>query len=354
MVITSYYATGSTASGYISLLENNLKGLKKIIFIKGVIDLAPFYDEIINLWQAENNNLECIVSPFDKECFEAIINRAKGIAVVFDIHENQEDNLKAFDNIETVDFGKAIDTSKLNEDKELILQYKDASQNCLKNAYSFFNKALRIHDEWEKVYIDSMDFDRADALAEELICKIISNKKLNKVATIKHRFLGAATPEGAKDSIPSISQEIAKRYFVKGRPGTGKSTLLKKIAKAAENSGFDIEMYHCGFDYNSIDMVVAKELGVCIFDSSSPHEHFPSRDSDEIVDIYHKTVSLDIDKIYQNKLTDIASQYKTNIKIANSFLATMKAIKNISNEYYNRCVNFGEFYKIIGKVLKGL
>lgn len=44
------------------------------------------------------------------------------------------------------------------------------------------------------------------------------------------------------------------------------------------------------FDPNSLDLVVIRDLGICLFDSTSPHEYFPSRDSDEIIDIYQEAV----------------------------------------------------------------
>ena len=34
---------------------------------------------------------------------------------------------------------------------------------------------------------------------------------------------------------------------------------------------FDVEIYHCGFDPHSLDMVIVREVGIAIFDSTSPH-----------------------------------------------------------------------------------
>ena len=62
--------------------------------------------------------------------------------------------------------------------------------------------------------------------------------------------------------------------------------MLKQIAAAGELHGFDLEIYHCGFDPHSLDMIIIRELGLAIFDSTAPHEYFPSRDGDEIIDMY--------------------------------------------------------------------
>ena len=98
---------------------------------------------------------------------------------------------------------------------------------------------------------------------------------MNKPSKVQHRFLGAATPVGAVDFVPNLTEDVPKRYFIKGRPGSGKSTMLKKIVAEGEKRGFDIEVYHCGFDPNSLDMIIIRELGIAIFDSTAPHEILP-------------------------------------------------------------------------------
>ncbi len=82
-----------------------------------------------------------------------------------------------------------------------------------------------------------MDFAKANNLSSQLIETMFSHIQLNKESRVVHRFLGAATPEGPKDFIQNLTGDVQKRYFIKGRPGSGKSTMLKKIAAAAQESG---------------------------------------------------------------------------------------------------------------------
>ncbi|MDV2687428.1 hypothetical protein RYX56_24080, partial [Alkalihalophilus lindianensis] len=84
---------------------------------------------------------------------------------------------------------------------------------------------------------DSMDFQKADQLTNKLMESFFGKMKLNKQPDVRHRFLGAATPAGAVDFIPNLTEEIPKRYFLKGRPGSGKSTMLRKLAAAAVERG---------------------------------------------------------------------------------------------------------------------
>ncbi|WP_289488014.1 hypothetical protein [Fictibacillus enclensis] len=40
-----------------------------------------------------------------------------------------------------------------------------------------------------------------------------------------------------------------RRFFIKGRREFWKSTLLKKLAAKAEDTGYDVEIYHYGFEH---------------------------------------------------------------------------------------------------------
>jgi len=69
-----------------------------------------------------------------------------------------------------------------------------------------------------------------------------------------------------------INQEDARRIIcIKGGPGTGKSSLMKKTASYFNDKGYDIEMHHCSSDNNSIDGIVIKDLKVALLDGTAPH-----------------------------------------------------------------------------------
>ena len=60
-------------------------------------------------------------------------------------------------------------------------------------------------------------------------------------------------------------------------------------------------------------MVVIRDLGICLFDSTSPHEYFPSRDSDEIIDIYQEAVKEHTDEENKEQIAEIQKQYKETV-----------------------------------------
>ena len=59
--------------------------------------------------------------------------------------------------------------------------------------------------------------------------------------------------------------------LLKGGPGTGKSTLMKKIAEYAKKAGHDIELWYCSGDPNSLDGVCIKDTNRAVVDATAPH-----------------------------------------------------------------------------------
>ncbi len=236
-----------------------------------------------------------------------------------------------------------IDVYDPNELSILTVTRQEAFTAILRNwelARKTYQRAREIHDEQEKVYIGSMNFEAADTLTDETIHMLLDGKKSGHSGKGTDRFFGAATVNGSINYIPEVTQDIPKRYFIKGRPGTGKSTFLKKIARAAIDRGFDTEIYHCSLDSNSLDLVAVRELDFCLFDSTAPHEYFPTLPGDEIIDIYQKCVAPGTDEKYQDELKNLQTAYKEMLLNAAVYLKNVK----------NACVRFDETLPSISKM----
>lgn len=93
------------------------------------------------------------------------------------------------------------------------------------------------------------------------------------LAKQRHFFPGGNTSKGFYSFYRYIlSQEDAKRIIcIKGGPGTGKSSLMKKVGSLFLEKGYDVEYHHCSSDNNSLDGVVIKGLNVALLDGTAPH-----------------------------------------------------------------------------------
>ena len=322
-----YFAGGNTARGYFSLYDSNFAGLEKVFILKGGpgTGKSTLMKKIASDWQEKGQDVEYIHCSSDPESIDGIIFRGLKMGIV-DGTEPHVMEPKAPGAIEEyVNLGDAWNSQQLSMEKVDIVRLMDERKEAYNQAYQAYASALAVHDEWEEVYIANMDFEKLNALTEKLKWTFFGDIFLNKKADVRHRFLGAATPIGAVDHVPNLTEGIRKRYFLKGRPGSGKSTLLKKLASAAENRGFDVEIYHCGFDPNSLDMVILRELGITIFDSTAPHEYFPTREGDEIIDLYQVAILPGTDEIYSEQIKDISTRYRNKMNEGTAHLASAKS-----------------------------
>ena len=70
--------------------------------------------------------------------------------------------------------------------------------------------------------------------------------------------------------------EKGNHIILKGGPGTGKSTIMKKVAQKLEMKGYYVERGFCSADPSSLDAVIAPELNFSIVDGTSPHTFDPT------------------------------------------------------------------------------
>ncbi|MED3624977.1 PRK06851 family protein [Neobacillus thermocopriae] len=352
--VKNYFAGGNTARGFHSLYDSNLQGLERLFILKGGpgTGKSSLMKKIGYEWLEKGYDVEFLHCSSDNQSIDGVIIRALKVGVVDGTAPHVIEPKMPGAVEEYINLGEAWDAKVLAAHKNEIEKLTNQISEAFTNAYATFKEALDIHDDWEKIYINSMDFQKADQLTNKLIESFFGKMKLNKKADVRHRFLGAATPKGAVDFVPNLTEEIPKRYFIKGRPGSGKSTMLKKLAAAAEERGIDVEIYHCGFDPNSLDMCIFRELGIAIFDSTAPHEYFPSRDGDEIIDMYELLIEPGTDEIFADIIGKISDKYKNKMLEATSYLARAKELHDKLESIYVSAMDFSVVEKIQEEITK--
>ncbi|WP_338450319.1 PRK06851 family protein [Niallia oryzisoli] len=340
--IIRYFAGGNTARGFYSLFDSNLEGLERVYILKGGpgTGKSTLMKEIGEYLSEKDYSIEYLHCSSDPDSIDGVIIPSLRVGIVDGTAPHVIEPKLPGAVEEYVNLGEAWDAKELAKKKQAIQELSKQVSQAFQDAYQTFAEALRVHDDWEKIYIENMDFAKANELTNKIISTFYGNMTLNKQSEVRHRFLGAATPKGAVDFVPNLTADINKRYFIKGRPGSGKSTMLKKLASEGEERGFDLEIYHCGFDPNSLDMVIIRELGIAIFDSTAPHEYFPSRDSDEIIDMYESIIAPGTDEIFADQIKEVESKYKTNMKKAIGYLADAKTLRDELEAIYIATMDF--------------
>lgn len=88
-----------------------------------------------------------------------------------------------------------------------------------------------------------------------------------------HFFLGANTPQGFVSRFDQLadSSDGWREFVIKGGPGTGKSSLMRKVAALAEPCCHSVELIHCSSDVDSLDGVIVHDIKAAIADGTPPH-----------------------------------------------------------------------------------
>ena len=101
---------------------------------------------------------------------------------------------------------------------------------------------------------------------------------------VQRYFLGGNTQTGFFSLYDGFVSQADGDFLwvIKGGPGCGKSSFMKRIGAAAEKAGYDVEYVVCSGDPSSLDGVYIPELRTAYMDGTAPHvadAHYPAADS---------------------------------------------------------------------------
>ena len=325
--MSSCFYRANSCSGLVNKFDSALRGIDKLWLLDGDNDYikSVFIGRLCGYFREHGEDCEYVFSPFDPKKYDAVILPARGIAVV---------NGDCIDDTEKyVCKHISLDNCEICDDiAEICAEAKKNIAGQYSCVYALYDNAKSIHDEWENIYVSNMNINRLNNFCDCTADKILANAIFrDRDAVCREGFFGAATAGGYVEHIDSLTDGL-KRYFIKGRPGTGKSTFIKRLSRRALELGYDTELFCCGFDVFSADMVVIRDLSVCVFDSTAPHERFPDRDDDEILDFYIHAGLGGIDEEFADRLADITARYKRLISEASHYMAEADKIISKTDE----------------------
>ncbi|MBQ3531068.1 MAG: hypothetical protein IJA05_03990 [Oscillospiraceae bacterium] len=128
-------------------------------------------------------------------------------------------------------------------------------------------------------------------------------------------FLGANAPKGYYSKFDQLffASPEGKCFLLKGGPGTGKSTMLKKIASVLEEKDLSTELIFCSADTDSLDAVITSDGKIVALDATLPHAVEPKYPG-----IYETLVSLSDcwnEEILREHAKEIAALFDGNRKL---------------------------------------
>lgn len=156
-----------------------------------------------------------------------------------------------------------------------------------------------------------------------------------------------------------IPCDVNRIFCLKGGPGVGKSSFMKKMAREFTKMGYDVELHYCSSDPSSLDGVVIKELNVVMIDATAPHTVDPKIPGavDEILNFGE---FWDGEKIEENK-----DKIKScNADISECFQRAFRFLKSAEPIYMDieskisKCMDWTKVskltYEFVEKVFEGV
>jgi hypothetical protein len=285
--VSHYFPGANTPQGFYSLYDNIARidankifvikggpGVGKSTFMKKLADdlLQRGYDLEFHHCSADNNSIDALYIPAGD------IALLDGTAphVVDPRHPGAVDeilNLGDFWN-EAAMRAPANKAGILADTKGCSFRFKRANE-ALKAAKACL-------EEWKAYYADCLDGARVAAASEDLIANVLP-ARLPKAGKARRMFASAITYDGPKLWLASLFDGLAKRYIVKGEPGTGKSVIVNRLADAALARGYDLDLFHCPMHPELVDHIRIRDLHVGVITSTWPHEYAPQA-GDVVID----------------------------------------------------------------------
>ena len=174
------------------------------------------------------------------------------------------------------------------------------------------------------------------------------------MSTERHYFPGNNTPQGFFSYYKYIlGQREANRIIcIKGGPGTGKSTLMKRIGEKFAKLGEDIDYLHCSADENSLDGVILKNRRIALIDGTSPHITDPVTPGavDKIINLgeFWNEEGIAANK---EEIIDLNEESSRWYRIAYNYLNAAKSVYRSLEDIYYRAVENSEIYRIVADIV---
>src|SRR5699024_1228825 len=163
-------------------------------------------------------DLEVLCSTLADKYIAGVIIREKSLAFISD--KIATPNLLG--EIE-IDLELFLDSPDVDADFAAVNKHTQA-------AYDNFKTGLAVHDDLEKIYIDQMDFNKADEVAEKFIQDLLQGvPEQNRKSYTYRRLFGTNTSDGAVNVVPRLIHPLKNGYYLKGRAGSGKTHCMEQV-----------------------------------------------------------------------------------------------------------------------------
>ncbi|PIC64745.1 hypothetical protein CSV79_05120 [Sporosarcina sp. P13] len=327
--MTEYMGMAYTGKGIMHKYDELLEESRKTIFLKCLPThaLSQVLNDLAVHFVDKGHRVDRFMNPGNVDKTDAIFVKELSLFILQASHPISFEPTDIGGRHKVFCFYDVYHQEQLFDKQEEVDQLQKVGKVCFEKAMASLKEAKIIHDEWEVVNIQRMDWKRHEEMIEELKAEIFGTISLAKPSHTAHRIIGSLSAGSAHDFIPSITKRLKRRLLIKGLPGTGKSTMMRALGEEAQRRGIDVLYGWCGLDPSSIDLVLFPELSIGLFDATQPHAYDAESPRDELVDIVPLCAE---DEKLEMQIDGIRQRYQKTITAAgNHMQVAMKSQNNV-------------------------
>lgn len=170
----------------------------------------------------------------------------------------------------------------------------------------------------------------------------------------KHVFAGGNTAKGFNSCFNYVfnPDELNHIYILKGGPGVGKSSFMKKFATEMINNNYSVEYVHCSSDNESLDGIIITDLKVAFVDGTAPHTLDPTIPGavDEIINLGAFLDNQQLEK-HKHQIIQINQNKSRLYKSAYRYLQAAGIISEEINSIYDQFININKFKEMTNEAI---
>ncbi len=174
------------------------------------------------------------------------------------------------------------------------------------------------------------------------------------MAITRHYFPGNNTPEGFFSYYEYIlgQREAKKIICIKGGPGTGKSTFLKRVGSKLSENGENMDFLHCSADEHSLDGIVLTDKKIAFIDGTSPHMIDPITPG-AVDSIINFGEFWNERRIAENKEDILSGNEECSrwYRLAYNYLAAAKCVCGNLSAIHEEGIEISEIYKLAADII---
>lgn len=237
-------------------------GVGKSSFMRKIAEtmVEQGFDAELHHCSSDNNSLDGVVFPQIK------VAMLDGTSP----HVVDPKNPGAVDEI--LHLGDYWNESGIRRFKTEILTTNQAVGKLFGRAYRFIKAAKVIHEDLEFLVSEGFQPGQANLKAQALCKNIFGDAPIAyKPGFLRKLFASAITPDGFKNYLATLVTPLSRIFMVSGAAGSGKATLIAKIAEQGIARGYNCEAYYCPFDPQKMEHLLIPDLGVAVTTAVEPH-----------------------------------------------------------------------------------